>query len=191
MKPWEKFFEFGIEALSDIDLIAILLRTGTQGQNVEELSKFLLTDIDGEAHLETLKTLNYDKLKTIKGIGQVKALQLTAIFEIAKRLNAAKPNKKTNFKNPEDVANLFAEEFKNKSQEMFYALYLDVKLRLIKKQCISIGTLNATIVHARDVYKPAIELAANSLIVVHNHPSGDPEPSKQDIEITKDLQNVG
>ncbi|WP_010167867.1 RadC family protein [Candidatus Epulonipiscium viviparus] len=191
MIPHERLVEDGACELSDIDLMTILLHNGIADQSVRDLAKLLLTDKHGEIQLKTLKDLKYDTLKSIKGIGKMKAIQLVAIVEIAKRLHVPKPMQLIDLKNPEDVAGLFVEEFENKFQEMFYALYLDSKLGLIKKHCISIGTLNMTIVHARDVFRPAIEVCANSLIVVHNHPSGDPEPSKQDITITRDLQFVG
>ncbi len=191
MQPYEKYMKYGINSLTDIDLVAILLRTGSKQYNVMELATRLISDTHNTCNLNKLRTLSYEQLIRINGIGKVKAMKILAVAEILKRLQQPIDIKKIKFTEPIQVAELFMEKCKHKTQEEFYVLLLDAKCQLIAKELISIGTLNATIVHPRDVYKCAISHCANSIIVVHNHPSGDPDPSKQDIEVTKTLAKVG
>ncbi len=190
MRPYEKFKKYGINSLTDTDLIAIVLRQGTKRYNVVELANKLIETDKGECDITSLRKISYEKLVEMEGIGEVKAIQLKAVIEIAFRLNRPDVDK-LELTQPSKVAELFYQECKYKEQEEFYVLSLDVKSRLISKNLIAVGTVNAAIVHPREVYKMAVMHSAYSIIVVHNHPSGDAMPSQSDIELTNILVDAG
>jgi len=168
-KPRERFLEKGAEALSDAELMAIILRTGTIEENVVEMSNRLLS----EYSLENLFDCSLKELQNIKGIGPSKAMQLLAMAELGKRYNH------------------FYERLKDKKQENFYVLLLNTQNHIIKEELISQGVLDAAILHPREVFKPAIKNSAKKLILIHNHPSGNPQPSQEDLTITKQLIEAG
>jgi DNA repair protein RadC len=185
-RPRERFLKHGPEALSNAELFAILLRTGTKGENVVDMSNRLIS----EYGLDKLFECSLKELQEIKGIGPAKAMQILTIAEIQKRINQSKkPVKRISC--AEDVFNLMHERLKDKKEEHFYVLLLDTKNNIIGEQLISKGILDASIIHPREVFKPAIKNSASKIILVHNHPSGDPSPSGEDIEITKKLMNTG
>ncbi|MEK6935498.1 MAG: DNA repair protein RadC [Nanoarchaeota archaeon] len=185
-RPRERFLKLGPEALSDAELFAILLRTGTRGENVVDMSNRLIA----EYGLDKLFECSLKELQEIKGIGPAKAMQILTIAEIQKRINQSKhPIKKITC--AEDVFNYFHERLKDKKEEHFYILMLDTKNNIIAEQLISKGILDASIIHPREVFKPAIKNSASKIILVHNHPSGDPNPSGEDLEITEKLTNAG
>ncbi|MFA7708449.1 MAG: DNA repair protein RadC [Candidatus Pacearchaeota archaeon] len=185
-RPRERFLKLGPEALSDAELFAILLRTGTKGENVIDMSNRLIA----EYGLNKLFECSLKELQEIKGIGPSKAMQILTIAEIQKRINQSKhPIKKITC--AEDVFNYFHERLKDKKEEHFYILMLDTKNNIINEQLISKGILDASIIHPREVFKPAIKNSASKIILVHNHPSGDPSPSNEDLEITEKLTNAG
>ncbi len=185
-RPRERMKQVGIEALSNAELLAIVLRTGTRQENVVEMCNRILS----KHSLSELSELSLKELQEIKGIGESKAMQIKAIFEINKR-KKQNENKVQKIRNAEDVFNYFREELENKKKEYFYALLLDSKNKIIKKELVSIGTLDSSLVHPREIFKGAIKNSAASIILVHNHPSGDPEPSQQDIEVTKEIVKAG
>jgi DNA repair protein RadC len=191
-RPREKLLKMGSENLSDPELLAILLRTGLgakkgeRGENAIELANRLIN----EYGLDKLSECSVKELKKIKGIGKAKACQIFASFELNKRINRAKtPVKKISC--AEDVFNLMHEKLKDKKEEHFYVLMLDTKNNLLGEQLITKGILDASIVHPREVFKPAIKNSASKIILVHNHPSGDPSPSDEDIEISEKLIKSG
>ena len=186
-RPRERFLKLGPEALSDAELFAILLRTGSKGENVIDMSNRLIA----EYGLEKLFECSLNELQEIKGIGQTKAMQILTIAELQKRANQSKkPIKKINC--AEDVFNLMHEKLKDKKEENFYILMLDTKNNLIGEPVlITKGILDASIIHPREVFKPAIKNSTSKIILVHNHPSGDPKPSNEDIEITEKLMRTG
>ena len=191
-RPRERFLKLGPEALSDAELFAILLRTGTRGkkgekgENVIDMSNRLIS----EYGLDKLFECSLKELQEIKGIGPSKAMQILTIAEIQKRINQSKkPVKKITC--AEDVFNYFHEILKDKKEEHFYVLMLDTKNNIIDKQLISKGILDASIIHPREIFRPAIKNSASKIILVHNHPSGDPNPSGEDLEITEKLTNAG
>jgi len=196
-RPRERFLKLGPEALSDAELFAILLRTGCRGkknekgelmsgENVIEMSNRLIA----EYGLDKLLECSLKELQEIKGIGPSKAMQILTIAELQKRINQSKkPVKRISC--AEDVFNLMHETLKDKKEEHFYVLMLDTKNNLIGEQLISKGILDASIIHPREVFKPAIKNSASRIILVHNHPSGDPNPSGEDLEITEKLMKVG
>ncbi|MEM4397359.1 MAG: DNA repair protein RadC [Candidatus Woesearchaeota archaeon] len=185
-KPRERLKKYGIKALTNAELLAIILNKGTKERNVLDLSNELLK----KNNLKSLADLSLTELQKIKGIGFAKACQILSCFEIAKRFNSIRDEKLIKITNPEDVFSLLASEFKDEKKEHFIALFLDVKKNLIKKEIIFIGTLDTSIIHPREILKSAIKESASAIILSHNHPSGDPMPSNEDIEITKILINA-
>ncbi len=189
-RPRERFLKHGPEALSNAELFAILLRTGTRGkkgmpgENVIEMSNRLIN----EYGLDKLLECSLKELQEINGIGPSKAMQILTIAELQKRINQAKkPIKKITC--AEDVFDYFHERLKDKKEEHFYLLMLNNQNNIIGEQLITKGILDASIVHPREVFKPAIKNSASKIILVHNHPSGNPEPSEEDIRITRELVN--
>jgi len=185
-RPRERFLEKGPEALSDAELFAIFLRTGTIGENVTEMSNRLIA----EHGLDKLFDCSLKELQKIKGIGQGKAMQILSMAELGKRYNNSKtPIRKITC--AEDVFKYFHERLKDKKEEHFYVLMLNTQNNIIAEQLISKGILDASIIHPREIFKPAIKNSASKIILIHNHPSGDPNPSPEDIEITKQLIEAG
>ncbi len=185
-RPRERFLEKGSEALSDAELFAILLRTGTKGENVIDMSNRLIK----EYGLDKLFDCSLKELQEIKGIGPSKAMQILSMSEILKRIHLSeKPIKKITC--AEDVFKFFHDKLKDKKEEHFYVLMLNNQNNIIAEQEISKGILDASIIHPREVFKPAIKNSASKLILVHNHPSGNPDPSGEDIEITEKLVESG
>jgi len=185
-RPRERFLKYGVEVLSDAELFAILLRTGTIGENVTDMSNRLIS----EYGLDKLFECSLKELQSIKGIGPSKAMQILTIAELQKRINQSKkPIKKITC--AEDVFDYFHESLKDKKQEHFYILMLDTQNKVIDKQLVSQGILDASIVHPREIFRPAIKNSSSKIILVHNHPSGNPKPSDEDFEITKKLMSIG
>ncbi|MFZ3099960.1 MAG: DNA repair protein RadC [Minisyncoccales bacterium] len=182
-RPREKLEKYGPEKLATAELLAVLLGSGIKGLNVVELSRKIVKLI---AKNGTEKIRLEDLLKE-KGLGKAKALQIIAALEFGKRMY---PDKKPEILTPEDVWKLCG-DFRGSKKEHFAAFYLDTQNKLIERQIISIGTLNASLVHPREVFEPAIALHAASVIVCHNHPSGDADPSSDDLAITKRLAEAG
>ncbi|MBI2101770.1 DNA repair protein RadC [Candidatus Woesearchaeota archaeon] len=185
-RPRERAKEKGIESLSDSELVAILLENGTNGESVIDLSNRLISFFG----LEKLNSLSLQELMKIKGIKLAKACKLSAAFELSKRVNSGKLMGKV-VKNPSDIASYYRHKLKELKKEYFIAVFLDSKNRIIKDEVVSIGTLNSSIVHPREVFKGAIKNSANSIILVHNHPSGDVEPSEEDCRVNKVLVEAG
>ncbi len=188
-KPRERLRMYGANYLSNEELLMILLKTGTKNKSVKELAIEVLSKSGGVSHL---KNLSYQKLCKIDGIGNVKAIEILALIELAKRMNAVVDEKKLiSFTKPDVIINYFNELFYNVKQEEFYCIYLDYKKKFLDKKRLFIGTINSSIVHPREVFKEAYLLSASFIICVHNHPSGDPTPSKEDIILTKKLKDLG
>lgn len=188
-RPREKLMLRGVQSLSDAELIAILLRTGTKGKSVIQLSQELLRKHE---NLNSLTSLTHEALKNFRGIGKDKACSLLAAFEISRRVDSQKKwysNKKIT--SPEDVANIFIPLLRDEVKENFYVVCLNSANRIIKFVLISVGNLNSSVVHPREVFKVAIENNAANIILLHNHPSGNTEPSREDIEITKKMTESG
>ena len=185
-KPRERFLKHGPESLSDAELFAIILRTGLVGENVMEMSNRLISKFG----LVNLFDCSLKELQQIKGIGPNKAMQLLAMSELGKRYNQEK-NAVKKITCAEDVFKLFHTRLRDKKQEHFYVLMINSQNNIIAEQEVSKGILDASIIHPREVFKPAIKNSASKIILVHNHPSGDPNPSKEDLEITKELQDAG
>lgn len=186
-RPQERLIQHGADVLSNSELIALILRTGTPSENILSLSKRILSQFD----LRALSRATVPELKSISGIADAKACQITAIFELARRFSSLPEEKRPAFTSPRTCYSLIAPRLAGLKQEHFICLYLDIKKRLIREETISIGTLDTSIVHPRDVFKGAISQSASSIILAHNHPSGDPEPSPEDIALTQTLVDAG
>jgi DNA repair protein RadC len=183
-RPREKLMKTDPGFLDTGELLAILLGSGTQNENVLRIARKLLR----KHKLEDLSSLRIRDLKNIPGIGDTKACQLLACFELGKRMFAEK--KEFFIKSPEDVYRL-TKEIENAKKEYLIAIYLNTGNSLIKKEVISIGGLNVNMIHPREVFQPAIANYAANVILVHNHPSGDPEPSEEDVKLTKRMVRAG
>lgn len=187
-RPRERLLKEGSHALSNQELIASILGTGTRQESVLQLSQRILHHFNG---LRLLKDSTVDELKKIKGIGDSKAVQLLAALELGSRVHTFKQEERYIIRSPEDVSRYVMEEMRFLTQEHFVALYLNTKNHVIHKKTIFIGSLNASIVHPREIFKEAFRYSAASVICLHNHPSGDPAPSREDIEVTKRLVESG
>ncbi|MCX6911020.1 MAG: DNA repair protein RadC [Verrucomicrobia bacterium] len=186
-RPREKLHALGAERLDTAELIAILLRTGTGGRSAIEIGRDLLAQFQT---IEQLAAASVEELSTIKGVGLAKAVQLKAAFALASRLPASRVARPL-LRTPRDVADRLREEMQHFEVEEFHVLLLDTKNRLLRDLKVSKGTLNASLVHPREVFREAVRAGAASVILVHNHPSGDPTPSSDDIKITRELVEAG
>lgn len=187
-RPRERLIREGADSLSNQELLAILLRTGSRTESVLVLANRVLSTID---RLQDMKDLTVEEMKQIKGIGEAKAVQLLAAAELGKRLYRAAPHERYKIRSPEDAANYLMTDMSSLNQEHFVALFLNVKNEVLHKQTIFIGSLNSSIVHPREVFREAVKRSAASIIISHNHPSGDTTPSREDIEVTKRLAEAG
>ncbi|MFI5237223.1 MAG: DNA repair protein RadC [Ignavibacteriales bacterium] len=188
-RPREKLLLRGSQNLSDAELVAILLRTGKKGKSVLEISREL---IRSEGNLAILASKTADSLQKISGIGKDKAATLVAAFELSRRiLSQAKwfSNKKVT--SPQEIADIFIPILRDDTKEKFIVVCLNSSNKIIKHETISIGNLNSSIVHPREIFKVAIDCSSASIILIHNHPSGNPEPSNEDIRITKKIVESG
>ncbi|MED4851161.1 MAG: DNA repair protein RadC [Caldibacillus thermoamylovorans] len=187
-RPRERFIHHGPSSLSNQELLAIILRTGTKNESVLQLAQRLIKEFQG---LRMLMNASLEELTKIKGVGEAKAIQLLAAIELGKRIANMKNEERYVIRSPEDGANYVMEEMRFLTQEHFVCLFLNTKNEVIHKQTIFIGSLNASIVHPRELFKEAFRRSAASMICLHNHPSGNPEPSREDIEVTKRLVECG
>ena len=181
-RPRERFKKFGPETIQTHELLAIILRTGTKEESVLELSRQLLF---GYRNIKDLSNATLEEMKKIKGIGDSKAIQVKAAFELGKRAMNEFYEQNIVLHSPESIYLFLKDQLEMKTQEHFIVLYLNTKGELIKKEVLYIGSLNASLVHPREIFKHAVLNSAAQMILVHNHPSGDPTPSKNDIDVTK------
>lgn len=187
-RPRERMLQFGARILSNSELVAILLRTGTVAESAVGLAQRVLMEAGGMRGLVNMST---EQLMRVKGIGYAKALQLQAAIELGKRLAQSELDPALIVRSPQDVARYVMEDLRYLQKEHFVCLFLNTKNHVIAQETLSIGSLNASIVHPREVFRAAIERGSASLICIHNHPSGDPTPSPEDIEMTHRLVDAG
>lgn len=188
-RPRERLLKNGVENLSNEDLLAILIKTGTYQKSVKDISLELLKTY---GNFENLKNMTIESLKKIKGIGEVKAIELIAALEFGKRIFLEKDtHTKKRLASAKDIWQYTKYLFYNKKQEYFYALYFNNKQELIEAKKLFMGTINRSVVHPREVFKEAYLLSASSIVCMHNHPSGDTSPSREDITFTQSLYEIG
>ena len=188
-RPRERLINSGSNTLSNEELLAIILDTGTKDKSAKDLAISVLSKIN---HISELKDINYQNLISIKGIGISKATKILSLIELSKRINV-KLETLNNIKanNSKVIYEYFKDKLMDEKQEYFYCLYLNNKKRIIKNKLLYIGTINQTLIHPRDIFKEAYLLSASAIICIHNHPSGNTAPSKEDIMMTKNLKEVG
>lgn len=188
-RPIEKLISFGSETLSNSELLAVILRSGVKGENVILLSQRILSEING---LDNIVNVSLSDITSIKGIKTVKGAQILALAELFKRFNTLKSsNKKITISKPIDIVNYIISEMKLLNQEVLKLIVLNTKNKVIKCKDVFIGSLNSSIVHPREIFSEAIKCGGASIIVCHNHPSGDPTPSKEDINVTIRIKESG
>lgn len=188
LRPRERLIQFGAGSLSNAELLAIVLGTGTKNKTTVQLSEKLLS------HFQTLGSLGkstIEELCGIGGIGKVKATKVLAALELGRRAGMASPSERFTINSPEDVARLLMPDMRYLDREHFKALILNTKHQVLRSVDISIGSLNSSVVHPRELYKMVIRHNGAAVIVAHNHPSGDPTPSSEDIAVTKRLTEAG
>lgn len=187
-RPRERLVKYGVKNISNEELISIILKTGTKEKSVKELSNMILSKY---SDISNLKELEIQDIMKIKGIGKVKAIELIASIELGRRVYIDKNIDELKIKGSIDVYNYFNDLLKDKKQEHFYAVYLDNKKKVITKRLLYIGTINGSVAHPREIFKTAYLVSASFIICVHNHPSGDPTPSNEDIVFTNKLIEIG
>ncbi|MGE7918439.1 RadC family protein [Viridibacillus sp. NPDC093762] len=187
-RPRERLKRQGAESLSNQELIAILLRTGTKEESVLHIANRVLTSFE---QLHELKHAAIEEIMSVKGIGEAKAIQLLAAIELGRRMSQQRIEDRYTIRSPQDAATYLMADMTALLQEHFVVLFLNVKNQIIHKQTIFIGSLNASIVHPREIFREAVKRSAASLVCAHNHPSGNPAPSPEDIEVTKRIQEAG
>jgi len=186
-RPRERLLNLGIEALAAQEILALILGSGVKGESVMVTAQRLLIEF---GNLKGIAEASVEELTQLKGIGPAKAAQLKAAFELGKRMESPTA-RKGRIRNPEDAVAQIRSKLKGKKKEHFWVILLDTRNQVIKEVESSVGSLNASIVHPREVFKEAISASAASVILVHNHPSGDPQPSEEDMKLTKRLAEAG
>lgn len=190
-RPYERCEKYGPESLTDAQLLAILLRTGSSRQSALELSQSILCmDGQGGKGLGNLFHMKYPDFSRIPGIGKVKAVTLLAAVELARRLAMTRSEKTLVFNDVDSVASYYIPALSHEEQEHLYCLFLDTRNGLIKELCLTKGTVNSSLASTRDIMREALRYGAVKIIIMHNHPSGDPSPSGVDIEVTKKINQA-
>ncbi len=186
-RPRERLIRNGPESLSNAELLGVILRTGSNKENVVSLSSRILSNYN----IKQLSLANVSRLMQVHGVGKAKAAQIAAVFELARRLETFAEEPKRKISSPKDVYTLMYPKMREQKKEKFITLCLDTKNQILREEVISIGSLNASIVHPREVFKSALMESSASVIMIHNHPSGDPSPSREDIMVTEKLVEGG
>ena len=190
--PYEKFIAYGSKALTDSELLAILLRTGTRGMNARMLGERVLEETKQYGNgLLGLYHIPLRELRKIDGIGEVKAIQLKTVAELSTRMAQSKARGSLSFHNPASVADYYMERFRHENVEYIMLLLLDSGLHLIEEHILSKGTINASLVSPREVFIHALQAQAAGIMLLHNHPGGNPAPSDNDIRITNRVEQIG
>ncbi len=190
-RPYEKLEQYGAEYLTNAELLAIIIKSGTKEETAVGLAqKVLKLNTQKEDNLRFLMNLTLEEITKIKGIGKVKAIQLKAICELAKRINAVSSYKEKQILCPKDIAEILMEKMQFEKQEILKVAILNNKNKLIRIKDIAIGGGNFVSTTIKSILNEAVKIEANKIILIHNHPTGDPTPSKQDIEFTKNVKKA-
>lgn len=187
-RPYEKCRQYGPEALQDVELLAVILRTGTQGKSALNLAEEILRRSSGRTGLLSLHHLSLQELTDIPGVGTVKAIQTKCIGELCKRMARMEARRALSFNDPGTIADYYMEILRHEEQEKIFLMMLDTKNQLLGEQCMSLGTANTSVLTPREVLVTALQYHAVNLILLHNHPSGDPAPSREDTLLTERIR---
>ncbi|KAF0180310.1 MAG: DNA repair protein RadC [Nitrospirae bacterium] len=190
-RPRERLLKHGAENLSDAQLLAILLRTGNKDASAVQLGLSLLDVYKTLSSIESASLRDMQKHTELKGIGSAKLSQIKAAFELGRRLLREESGSQSHFSSSQAVHSYFASRLRHLKKELFVALFLDAKNKLIREYRVSEGTLTNSLIHPREAFKQAVKESAAAVIFVHNHPSGDPTPSHDDLAVTRRLRDVG
>lgn len=186
-QPQERLIRQGVDALSDAELLAVIIRIGNERENALELSRRILKKFN----IKNLSGVSFNQIKKFGNLTNAKASQILACFELARRLAAFKEREKPVIKEVKDVVDFLVPKMRHLNKEVFKGIYLDSRNRFIKEEVLFVGTLNESLIHPREIFKTALVEGATAVILAHNHPSGDPEPSKEDIRVTKKMIRIG
>ncbi len=190
MRPYEKCEKYGEAALSDTELLAVILRNGSKGKSSLKIASEILTACPYRQGLIGIYNLSVEQLKEIDGIGTVKAMQIRCLGELSKRLASKRAFRNQKIQSPASVAEYYMEKLKCEEKEKVFCMMLDTKNALIKDVVVSVGTVNASLISVREILTKALEFHAVSIVLVHNHPSGDPTPSSEDLDVTTKLKEA-
>lgn len=190
-RPYEKSYKYGVEILSDAELLAVILRTGSRQANALSTAYRILDAHPIHKGIVGLNYLTIEELEDISGVGKVKAIQMKCLAEISKRMAKASLKPFISFESPQSIADYFMENTRYLEKEYVYILMFDSKHKLLKDVRLSEGTVNSSLLSPREVFTTALKFDAVYIVLVHNHPSGDPSPSRQDIEITDRVSSAG
>lgn len=190
-RPYEKCMREGAGALSDAELLAVILRTGTCGESSLDLAMKVLSHSRNKRGLLGIMNMSVPELKKIKGIGNVKAVQIKCLAELSMRIAAAKTDTTLTFNTPKIIADYYMEDLRHETREKLMLLMLDIKGKFIHDCTISVGTVDASLISPREIFIEALKYEAVRIVLVHNHPSGDPAPSAEDMRITHMMVKLG
>ena len=190
-RPYEKCLRLGPEALSDGELLAVLLRTGTKGCPSVDMADEILNLSRNKEGLLGLYQLSLTQLQSVKGVGKVKAVQIKCIGELSKRIAGATARKGLSFNQPETIAQDYMERLRHEEQELLICMMLDTKNHLLGEEMVFKGTVNSSLVNPREIFLTAVSYHAVGILLVHNHPSGDPAPSRADMDFTQRVSRAG
>ncbi|WP_099468144.1 RadC family protein [Konateibacter massiliensis] len=190
-QPYEKFMQFGPESLSDAELLAIIIRTGTQKEKSIDLAKRVLRLTGSEEDLLSITKLSLKDLQAISGIGMVKAVQIKCIAEFSRRIAKTTARSRLCMNNPRTIADYYMEDLRFVNQEVTLLIMVDTKHQFLSDKVVSKGTVNSSLISPREIFLEALNNSAVYIILIHNHPSGDPTPSREDITATKRIKEAG
>lgn len=187
-RPRARLFNYGAESLKENELLAILLGSGTKGENIMSLSERFLVELGG---IDGLLYATKEEIESVKGFGKAKTAKVLAVVELFNRFRRLKVGEEFSITTPKKVADLLSNEMANMKQEKFRLLLLNTKNKVIRIKDVFVGSLDTAIVHPREVFNEAVKYSASKIVICHNHPSGDPTPSKEDISLTKRIRECG
>lgn len=190
-RPYEKCENYGAQALSDAELLAVIIRSGVRNERAVDVAARVLDQSSGYPGLIGLNHMNLNELKTIKGIGRVKAVQLLCIAELTKRMAKATNEGRMKMITPEAVAHYYMQDMRHLTREKVKLVMLDSKSKILKDMTISTGTVSSSLLSPREIFLNALKYEAVNVILIHNHPSGDPTPSREDIQTTNRMKEAG
>ena len=191
-RPYEKCFAKGPEYLTDVELLAVILRTGTNGISSFDLSKDILShkSQNGKQDLLSIMHMTKEQLLSIKGVGMVKAVQIMCVRELVRRISSVKAKDSIQYNIPSTIADYYMEQLRHLEQENLVVMFLDTKCHLIKDMTITKGTVNQSLISSREIFVEALRCDAVNIILIHNHPSGNPAPSVEDELITQKIKEM-